>query len=180
MEVLKIDQTDIILDDEGDGRGKITISNTYGYNYSTYWGSMGKRGLKEFLLGMNNDYFINRLVSDTGVFCGKKSVKNVRRFIREEMSYELPWYKFMKAQKELRERLKELESCDSDRDFVSAMSNLSGSLYCLELSYDDEKEFNEILGVLETEPWHFIDYKPSNDVIFLERLFPKLQKKLKK
>ena len=34
MKVLKVKETEIFLDDQGDGKGKITISNTYGHNYS--------------------------------------------------------------------------------------------------------------------------------------------------
>jgi len=134
IEVIKIDDTDIILQDEGDGRGKITISNSWGYNYSHFWGSMGG-SLKEFLLRINEGYFIDKLsdFDDRGVFDGKATMTAVRKHIREEMSYELPWYKYMSAQKELREKFKEMERIEDENSFVDAMSSLESSLIVWDL-----------------------------------------------
>lgn len=178
MEHIQIDETDIFLDDMGDGRGKIIISNTWGYNFSHFWGSMGS-DLKEFLTRINKSYFINKLLPhyDNGQFDPKKTIRNVRKYIRTE--FDIPWYQHMSAHKELREFLKELETCDSQRLFVHYMSNISDSIHCFDLNYQDEQEFKSALKVLECEPWHFIEMGPSNSQIFLEKLYPKLQKKLK-
>lgn len=181
MEKITIDSTDIILEDLGNEQGKIIIADTYGYNYSTYWGAMGG-SLKEFLMRINEDYFINRLLpsDDRGVFSGKKSVRNVRKHIKTELSYEIPWYKYMSAQKELRERLKEIESCESDHEFIDAMQRISNDVYCFELDRHDEERFKDALKSLESEPWHFIETEPSRHSIFLHRIFKRLQKELKK
>ena len=43
MEHFRINSTDIILQDFNKGEGKIIISNdSFGYNFSYYWGAMGK------------------------------------------------------------------------------------------------------------------------------------------
>ena len=34
MKVIQIEETEIFLEDKGEGKGKITISNTYGLNVS--------------------------------------------------------------------------------------------------------------------------------------------------
>lgn len=178
MELIKIDDTDIILQDEGNGRGKITISNVWGYNYSHFWGAMGMP-LKEFLLSINESYFIDKLSSpfDRGVFDGKGTIRNVRKFIRTD--FEIPWYQHMSAQKELREFLKDMESIESENEFVDKMSNISDDLSLFNLSREDEKEFRDALKSLEIEPWRFIETGPSHEYLFLKKLFPKLQKKIK-
>lgn len=177
----KIDQTDIFLENFEVGQGKIIIANPY-YNFSNYWGSMGS-SIEEFLLRINSDYFITKLTGhhSTTVFSAKASIKNVRRHIREELAYELPWYKYMSAQKELRERLKEIENeAYSEESFVSLMSNISKTLYCFDLDKYDEAEFRDGVECLTQEPWHFIGTEPSQESIFLEKIFPKLKKVIKK
>lgn len=180
MEHIKIGTTDVFLDDKGEGKGKITISDTeWDINCSFYWGSMGC-SLKEFLLQINADYFEGKLnMGDHGIFDAKKSIKNVRKYIREEMEYQLPWYLYPSAQKELRERLKEIEDyCCSEEQFIDQMSNISDSIYCYDLGYKEEKEFRGIIQELEQEPWHFIEKSPSEKSKWLKTFLPKLKKNL--
>jgi hypothetical protein len=181
MERITIDGTDVLLDDLGEGRGKIIIANSYGNNYSTYWGSMNS-SLREFLLGINESYFTNRLTppTDRGEFCGKRSVRNVRQHIKTELSYEIPWYKFMETQKSLRGVLKDMERCESDSEFVSAMSKISNAVDYSDLDRWDEEEFRGAMESLECEPWHFIEMGPSHHTLFLNKLFKNLQKCLRK
>jgi hypothetical protein len=58
---IKINNTDIFLEDFGDNKGKITVSDTYGYNYSMFWGAMGG-SLKDFLCSINSEYFADKLM----------------------------------------------------------------------------------------------------------------------
>ena len=173
MEVLKIDESDVILDDKGNGRGKVTISGPDKMNFSYEWGAMNS-SLRDFLLGINQHYFVKNMSDyDDQVFDGKLSVRNVRRYIKEEMSYELPWYEHMDDQKELRKELKSIERCDSEYEFVDRMQSLSSSLcHC-------DAYFLDIVKALESEPWHFIGKKDSYRTMFIGKMFQKLQKKLK-
>lgn len=180
MKHIKIGNTDVFLDDKGEGKGKITISDIeWGYNFSFYWGAMGC-SLEEFLLQINPDYFEGKLnMGDQGVFDAKGSIKNVRRHIREEMKYQLPWYAYPSAQKELREVLKDIEKhCCSEDEFVDTMSNLTRQLYYYELSYKEETEFLDIISELEQEPWNFIEKKPSQKSVWLKNFLTKLKKEL--
>ena len=93
MKTLRIDYTDIFLDDKGNGQGKLTISNTCGFNFSCYWGAMGG-SLKDFLLRINEDYFVRNL-TDPLSFDAKLTAKSVRRYVRNELKSELPWYMYM-------------------------------------------------------------------------------------
>ena len=181
MESFKIGETDIILEDYGDGKGKIIIANTWGYNYSYYWGSMGS-SLKEFLCSINMYYFTNKLSdpSDNGVFSAEKSVSNFRKYLKTEFKYDLPWYKWPEAQKSLREELKNIEECESEESFVYNMNKLYLNIDYSSLDRYDEEEFIDIIKSACNEPWCFIEKKDSNKTIFLKRLFPKLQKELKK
>jgi hypothetical protein len=177
MEKIFIGEVKVILDDLGGGKGSIIVSN--GYNaYEYFWGAMGG-SLKDFLLGINGDYFATKLIGhrDEHEFDIKGSVKNVRAHLREV----LPWYNYMSAQKELRSELKMLEYCCTDQDFVREMGELPNKLMCLELDRWDESDFLDIIREeLGCEPWHFIDNKPSKEYVFLNKFLPKLQKHIKK
>ncbi len=172
----KIGYTDIFIDIQGKTQGKITISDTMQGSFSYYWGAMGG-GMIEFLKCIDNDYFAKNLCNTRYVFDAKQSVKEVRRFIKSELSYELPFYKFMVEQKEMRKELKRLESCETDRDFVYGMQNLPDSLMCLDSTYDNEKEFKDIIKSMFTcEPWHFIANTDSEEYKFICGIHKKLIK----
>jgi len=173
MEVIKIGETDIILDDKGDGRGKVTISGPDKMNFSYEWGAMSGT-LRGFLLSINTHYFVKNLSDyDDQVFDGKSSIRNVRRYIKEDMSYDLPWYEHMEDQKHLRKELKSIEKCDDEYQFVDRMQSLTSSLYKC------EDKFLEIVKALESEPWHFIGKVDSYRTVFIANVFNKLKKKLK-
>lgn len=171
------DVTEVTLHNyEQFGQGKIIISNPYNQNYSYYWGSMGV-SIQDFLLQINESYFTNCLCSpgDNGVFDGKKSVHQIRYYIRYEMKHDLPWYKFMEQQKELREYLKDAEECENEYQFVDYVSSIPKKFNY----YTDGREFVGIVEGLCTEPWNFIEKSPSQNTIFLKKIFKEIQKQLK-
>ncbi len=98
MKIIKIGSADIFIDEKGERQAKVTISDTQFYSSTYYWGSMGS-GVYEFLTTINSGYFASKMCRSIYEFCAKKSVSNVRRYIREEMEYDLPWYEYMSAQK---------------------------------------------------------------------------------
>ena len=170
---INIDGISIYLEDMEYGKGKIIITG-YHNSYSAYWGAMGST-LLEFISRIDSDYFISNLTNNMFTFDGKQSVANVRKYIREEIRYELPWYKFMEGQRELREELKKLESCNSDKEFVYSLPNIVDNLLCIGMSWEDEKEFIQILKDSFQEPWHFIGEKKSGEYKFLKKLHGKLK-----
>ena len=169
MEVIKIEYADIILDDQGEGRGKVTVSDTQFYTSSHYWGAMGMT-LKEFIKKIGSDYFAGKMCSNAYQNDSVKTVKNIRKYIREEMSYDLPWYKFTEDQKELRRFLKELESRDCNA-IVVILFNIENYLI-----YEDDEFITIIKDHLSVEPFHFIGQNLTPEY----RYFEKLHKKLKK
>jgi len=182
LKKITIGSTDIFLDDgEKIGQGKLTVSDTWRGAYSAWWGAMGG-DLTDFICRINKWYFTDNLLRprDSQVFDSKGTVRNIRKYIREELSYELPWWKYMSAQKELRSELKELELCESQEEFVQCCNGFMDKIHCIDLEYDDEMEFRSIIrGVFETEPWNFIETKPSAEHVWLCELHGKLVKKLK-
>jgi len=171
MEVIKIDYADIILDDKGDGKGKVTVSDTQFYTSSYYWGAMGAP-LKEFLKSINSDYFAGKMCSNTYQNDPKKTIQNIRRYIREEMNYDLPWYKFMDEQKKLREFLRELEGYDCNM-IVNELFNIKTRFI------GEDSEFLDIIeGHLSVEPFHFIGQTVTPDYRYFEKLHKKLKRKL--
>lgn len=89
---IKIDDTDVFLENFGVGNGKITISDSYNHNYSYHWGAMGSC-IEKFLLGITSDYFARKLIPDWDerVIDVAATFKNLRGFIRDEL--DLPFYK---------------------------------------------------------------------------------------
>lgn len=169
-------ETSVYLEDFGEGKGKIIV-DSYGYGASShYWGAMGS-DLKEFIVSINSDYFAGKLSRSEYVFSGKATAREVRRYIREELPYELPWYKYQSAQKELRKHIKEIEYLGSVEEFVSHMDWLDPGTMTYELDRDEEKEFIEVVeGHLKSEPWHFAMEDTSKEYKFLQKVHTQLKK----
>ena len=176
---LTIDNTDVFLEDLGENEGKVTVSNTYGYNYSYYWGSMGGN-LSKFICSINDDYFASKLMGSKSKYTINipATFRHLRQFIREELR--MPWYREMEFQKDMREKLKNFQNnCESAHYFVdhfysSFIRDLDFSLIKDKYDANDIKE--EFEGI--SEPWNFIVETENQEYIFLQKLHQKLKKKL--
>ncbi|MGL5681686.1 MAG: hypothetical protein ACRDDZ_01360 [Marinifilaceae bacterium] len=71
---------DISLDDQGDGRGRLTISSDYG-SWAYYWGSMGG-GFKKFLITCDECYLF-RCLSNKYIFDEHATKKALYQDIKE-------------------------------------------------------------------------------------------------
>ena len=181
MNTIQVGNTEVILQNYDLGQGKIIVSDLDKGSWSYYWGAMGGKTIEEFLKQTNGDYFAGKLCNEQYQFSAKNTARNIRQHIREEMNYDLPWYKFQSGQKELREKISDLEreaSCKYEA--LNIIEHLHSSLWCLDMSYEDGKEF---LSIIEThftqEPWWFLGEELSQEYIFLKKLHQKLIKKLK-
>lgn len=179
---LKIEDTDIFLEELGKGKGKIIVSNPYGHNYSMFWGAMGD-SLKDFICRINSDYFADKLLGSQSMqtFDAKRTFINVRKYIREEIG--LQWYQHMEFQKQMREELKSFQqSCeemDSDRYFVdSFFSSFVNRLdfYLISDRWERQTIEDSFNGI--SEHWYFIGTKESNQAVWLKQLHKKLKLKL--
>jgi hypothetical protein len=181
----KIKDCDIILEEFGNGKGKIIISNPYGYNYSYFWGSMDS-DLKHFICNINEFYFADKLLgsrSSNEMDC-KKTFTAIRKFIREEFS--LPWYKHQEFQKNLREILNSFQrTCEDvsgnykqnyfvDNFFRSFVDRLD---YYLIKDRWNRKEIEDSFKGL-CEQWNFIIDKPNYEYVWLSKLHKQLKKQL--
>lgn len=181
---IKIGSTDIFLEELGAGKGKITVSDTYGHNYSSYWGSM-RETLKNFICSINSSYFASNLLgaADNYEMDVKKTFASIRKYIAEELG--LPWYKHMEFQKEMRETLncfkRECEDTNSQDYFVgNFFSSFVDRLnyYLIEDRYDRESIEKDFKGICEQ--WNFIETRPGREYVWLEKLHAKLKKELSK
>lgn len=181
MENIKINDTDIILQDfEKLGQGKIIIADVWNGAFTYTWGAMGSN-IKDFICRINKEYFADKLLPNSCyVFSGKQTAKNIRRHIREEMRGDLPWFKYMPAQKELREKIKYIEHIESEHEFVNYVTGLHNRLICFGLNSVEEREFLEIIeSAFSCEPWHFIGKETSGSYKWLCKLHGELVKRLK-
>ena len=187
MEHIRIENTDVIFQEFGDGKGKIIISNDdYGYNFSYYWGAMGKdTSLAQFVQSINSDYFINKLSSSRkGDFDAYSTFVNLRRYIQECFEYELPWYDHMEFQKDYRKKLKEFQkTIASEKSFIDHITSFHNSLdyYLIKDSRERERVENLFRDIFsDCEPWHFTECEPHPETIFLKKLHVKLKRVLSK
>lgn len=173
---LQIENADVFLENLGSGKGKITILDTHMGAYANYWGAMGE-SLESFIISINSDYFAKKLGKNLFSFCPKSTVKNLRKAIKEE----LHWWEDISAQKRLRECIKYLELCSSVDEFIRLCITIPESLHVLELTLNEEAEFrSRIKDIFESEPWEYIEHKPSNEYKWLVKIHKKLQLYLKK
>ena len=186
MERIRVGHTDVIFDEIGDGAGKIIISNDdYGYNFSHYWGAMGKDTLKQFVCSIDTGYFTNKLCSHiNGPMNVKKTFVGLRKSIQESFEYELEWYQHLEFQKDFREKLKKFQKEVSCREeFVNRAMSFHKELnyYLIEEDYERERIEELFKGIFsQCEPWTFLEYNPHPEQLFLEKLHVKLKKVLSK
>jgi len=187
MENIRIGTTDVILQDYGDGKGKIIISDDdYGYNFSFYWGSMGKTmgkasTLAQFLCEINSSYFVMKLgPSGDGPIDAKRTIRNIRKYIREEMCLE--WYEHMEFQKDMRECLNDFErEIYSPEQFVNnwhSFAEYTLNYYLIDDKYDRKEMESNFTGICE--PWYFIVTEERRENIWLDKFHKKLVRTLKK
>lgn len=175
MNRFQIKTADIILENLENGKGKIIISDLNNGSFSFFWDAMGDT-IENFLKSINSDYFADKLCNNRYEFSAKKTAKEIRRYIREEMKYELPWYKFKSAQKELREKIKEIERSENQYEALQLIQSLPYNLMCFDLSFSEEKEFLEIISdMVSTEPWNFLQNDYSKEYKYLENLHTQIR-----
>lgn len=180
---LRIGDTDVILNDFELGQGKLIISNDgYGYDFSYYWGAMGKETtLKDFICHISGDYFVGKLgPTEQGDIDLKATMKDVRAYWKKEG---IPWYKEMDLQKDLRYELNKIErECYDDRHFVEMMGRIKDAFFFTQTSLSNgyvlKCDFEESLDELCSEPWNFIINKPHKKNVWLEKFHEKLKKAL--
>ena len=175
---LKIGRTDVFLENgDKEGQGKTTIADPDNGAFTFYWGSMGG-DIFDFMLRINAGYFSMKLCGNQWVFDPKSTLKRVRREIRDTIH----WYQYMGPQKELRESIKKVSGCTSADTFIVCCAEIVDNIKYW-ITYDDqeqEKDFHDtIIPIFETEPWHMVCEKPSQESLWLEELHGKIQAKIK-
>lgn len=178
-----IENAIITLHNKEINQGSISIKNkATAYSYEMYWGAMGGT-IEEFLISINSDYFTDKLLGKRSmqVFDARGTFKNLRKFIREEL--DLPWYKHLDFQKDLREKLHSFqERCDdfnSSEYFVENFSHfVQYTLNYYRISDDHDRSVVEEAFNSISEPWEFLDTKYSSESKWLIKLHSKIKKKL--
>jgi len=186
MITFKIDNADVILSDLGEGQGKIIIADTsWGYNFSNYWGAMGMP-LPDFLKKINADYFADKLGPHAeGEVNTKKTVKAIRRSLKEYFYNEYPWYKHMEFQQSLRDCLKKLEEDEilNVDHYMHSINNLVDydlDYYLIKDEYDRKNIKDIMKSAVFSEPWYHLVYDEHRQITYLKKFHKKLVKELKK
>ena len=180
----KVDNVDVMIEDLGEGKGKILISDlNYGYNFSNYWGAMGD-SIFDFLIRINADYFADKLGPyGAGEINTRKTMALVRKSLKEYFYSEFPWYVEKEIQQDLRDELKVMatDGFVSDDHFVSVIDRLEDNLnyYLIDNTYDRARA-KEAIKASFSEPWYCIYHDEHKQITYLKKFHTKLVKKLKK
>ena len=176
---INIDGDIFTLKDYGNNSsGKLTVEIAYGSTFSAYWGSMGS-SLEGFICRCDVSYLKGCLRAGGLKFSPKKTLKNIRAKIREE----IPYYRFREAQKQLREDLKKLENYDDRAVFHSELSHLVERIseQFNDSSEDsfDKKEAIETLDNIDNYFWNYSDIEATGESIYMTKILKNLQTVLK-
>jgi len=185
MEHIRIGDTDVIFDEMGFGKGKITISNNI-YNFSGTWGSMGRTNtLKKFISSIESEHFVKKLSNKKiGQMNVKKTFCNLRTYIKDCLCFDLKWYEHMEFQKDFRLKLREFQNeVISENTFVNGFNLIYDKLdFHLILDKYERKRlenlFKDIFSQSEVKQFLFNEVHPEE--IFLKELHSKLKKTLSK
>ena len=174
MEILTVNEATVILDDKGGGAGKIIIASDWGYNFSSYWGSMGG-DLNSFICDVNAEYFADRLIGhdERDVL----DIKATMTAVRKAWADLLPWYIQKDVQKGIREEFNRIQrNVETKEHFVHEMTKL-GDQYGDKRMYDPDIYFS--MESLTTEPWNLITTAASHKLCWLRRFHKDLVKAIK-
>lgn len=179
--IIRIGTCDVVLQDYEPGKGKLILSDDdRDHNVSYYWGAMGEGyDLSKFIQKASTGYLVGKLGKrdSDGPIDMKKTMRNVRKFIREETDWR--FYMDMEADKELRRELNEIQNDSYDQNhFIQLMCNIK-PLAWLQKSYY-QSEWIDMIEQLKCEPWHFIETRSPDVNIWLNQFLPKLKTYLKK
>lgn len=181
IEKIIINDYSFYLEDYGENKGKVIITNwDNDLNFSYYWSAMGM-DLKSFLQKIDNGYFLNKMIprEQQEVFSSKNTAKNIRKIWKEEI---MQWYEHLEFQKSFREKLKSfLDEIIDQNHFIYAFDSFINSLdYHLINGYYESKSVEEnIREILSQEPWHLIETEPSMVYKNLSKTFDQLKLNLK-
>jgi len=187
MNIIKVEDTDIILQNLELNSGKIIISrNDWNWNFSYQWNSMSGT-IEDFLIRIGSDYFVDKLgVHRESPINNKKTVKNIRKLLRDEFYPSYPWYSYKELHKTIADTLRdfEKESFNSVEGWMMRLDSLVSNfcIYsCDDLNYQESRKVEEDLkSLLNCEPWHLIHYDEHPKNIWLSKFHKKLVKELKK
>lgn len=179
-EEIQVDNILVRLENKEFGKGTIDFTNGSD-KYHFYWGAMGK-DIESFIKTIDSDYFATKLSHNRHVFSPKLTVRSIRRFIRVDMSTELPWYKYRVSQAHMREGLRELEKINNPDRFYRECSRMSFTTTFWDDESDSpidyEDEWRYIMRCVFSDVQRYFEYDYSPEYIWLKEFHSKLKSHL--
>jgi hypothetical protein len=144
-----------------------------GVLYQYQWGAMDGT-ISEFISSISGDYFASKLLGTRSrySFCYRKTFRNLRRFIKEEI---MNHYEYMVFQKQMREVIRDFQNQFEEKIFVTKNDfvNYFDSYFLSELDFTlipgdfDSQYVERNFKDLMNEPWGFIGEKYSDEYLSL-------------
>ena len=167
------------LEDIREGAGRVSLYIGH-REFPFTWGAMGARGIKNFLLETDSDYFCGKLCpcDDRSVFSAKASLRAIKDYIAQEY----PYYKHMDFQKDMRKHLKRLETITDSEEFISKFHDMV--LYSFDYSLiedrSDRREVESYFNDFRSYAWEYLGTEPTGTYKTIAEMHKRLKAKLKK
>jgi hypothetical protein len=181
MKSLRILDYDILLQDLGQGKGKVIIAG-FDLNTSYYWGAMGEN-LEDFICSIDTSYWLNKLLplNVDKPINSRKTFAAFRKQLKEclqDRVYPYGWWVEREFQAEMWEKVRDIQqSATEEYEFIDAICLLPEKLdYYLIADKYDRESFKEAIQNACSEPWYCTVKGESRE----ERMLIKLHKALKK
>ena len=151
-DIKRLDPITVFLEDFEKRKGKITIE-CYGKSWSSYWGGMGDRDIRQFFCSCDNGYLINSLSPGLG------------RTVTDEDALTSHSKKHIIA-------MRKGDKIDEDeaRELWDEVDNTLG------LTTDDHRLLQKVFG---DEWWYCMPEKPNDDYEYLGRIVDAVREGLK-
>jgi hypothetical protein len=184
MRKIRIREYDVILENLGEGQGKVIIASPY-LNTSYYWGSMGGT-LEEFICSIDLYYWSKNLLPRhvEEPLNVRKTFAAFRKQLKENLCdslYSYGWWLEREFQSDMWGKVREMqESVDDVGDFIEAAFGLPKRMdYHLIADKYDAERFEEAIQNACSEPWYYAVRGQSREQGILTMLYTELRKILK-
>lgn len=159
-EVPRLDPITVFLEDLAPREGKATIS-CYNQSWSAWWGGMGDRSIKDFILACDEHYLANNFGRGTQLYSTVVDVEGIADHARKHV------IGLRKGRGLDKEDARELF------DKAERLEHLT-QVETLYAGYSDVMQ--DIFG---DEWWHALPEKPSRDYVYLCRIINAVKKALR-
>ena len=143
-EIEGLDPVAAYLEDQGVGKGKITIT-CYGKAWTAYWGAMGC-DIREFILSADNGYLINKLDSriERRVMAYDQAANHARKAIIERRRDRTITKRLAREYWEKTEAMEDVCCKDGMHEYAGDLQEIAGPFWFEDFPMEESDEYHHL------------------------------------